>query len=199
MELEKIRDLIYSRKVLFSAVLINLAGTAFGFYYYAEQLASTSLLMWIFIPDSPLSTLAAAAAFFLYIRGKQNYLIETFAFFGNLKYGVWTVFVLLYMQSGFLQYQPLPLYIFLIASHALMVLQAFVILDLSEISWKPLAAVLTWFLVNDAVDYTLGTHSTLPHSVGFSSPVAWVAVATTLAAGAIVYSEKIKTEDQRSS
>jgi uncharacterized membrane protein YpjA len=192
VEKEKIRDFVYSRKILFSAVLINLAGTAFGFYYYAEQFAATPFQLWIFVPDSPLATLAAAAAFFLYLRGRQNSLVETYAFFGNLKYGVWTIFVLIYMQNGFLQYQPLPLYVFLVVSHALMIVQAFVILDLSKISWKPLVAVIAWFLLNDFVDYTLGTHSTLPHGVGFSSPVAWVAVATTLAAGVFVYSEKVK-------
>lgn len=186
------RKLVYNENVLWAAVLVNLAGTAFGFYYYGEQLAVTSLPMWIFVPDSPVATLAAASAFYLYIRGKQSSLVETFAFFGNLKYGIWTVFVLIYMYQGFSQIHPTPLYAFLLVSHALMVLQAYVVLDFSEISWKPLLAVIGWFLVNDAVDYTLGTHSALPKAVGFSSPVAWVAVGTTLLAALMVYLKEIR-------
>jgi uncharacterized membrane protein YpjA len=190
----KLKEKIFTRKVFFSAALLNLAGTMFGFYYYAGQLQATEPVFWVFVPDSPLSTLAAAAVFLLYLRGRQNSLLETFAFFGNLKYGIWTVFVLFYMQQGFLQYQSLPLHVFLITSHLFMVLQAFVILEISEISWKPFLAALTWFLVNDGLDYTLGIHSTLPETAGLSSPVAWVAVGTTLTAGTAVYREKISDQ-----
>jgi uncharacterized membrane protein YpjA len=189
---EKLRNFVYSRKVLWSAVLVNIAGTAFGFYYYMGQLAATPVPLWIFVPDSPVATLAAASAFYLYIREKQSSLVETFAFFGNLKYGIWTVFVLIYMHQGFTQMHPTPLYAFLLTSHALMVLQAYVVLDFSEISLKPLLAVLAWFLVNDLVDYTIGTHSALPEAVGFSSPVGWVAVGTTVLASAAVYLKKIR-------
>jgi uncharacterized membrane protein YpjA len=192
---DEIRDFIYSSKVLWTAVLVNLAGTAFGFYYYMEQLAATRASLWIFVPDSPVATLAAAAAFYLYLRDRQSSLVETFAFFGNLKYGIWTVFVLIYMHQAFSQIHPIPLYAFLLASHALMVLQAHVILDFSEISWKSFLSVLGWFLVNDAVDYTLGTHSALPEAAGFSSPVAWVAVGTTLLAALMVYLKEIRSKE----
>mgnify|MGYP002760484766 FL=1 len=183
----KIRETLYSEKVLKSIVVINLLGTAFGFYYYRFQFMETSPLLWIFVPDSPLATLAAAASIIFYMKNRQNSYLDFLAFLGNLKYGVWTVFVLLYMQQGFLSYQPLPLYIFLVFSHAFMALQAFLVLDYSDFSWKPFLAAFSWFPVNDLLDYSLGIHSTLPSSAGFSSPVAWVAFSMTLTGALIVY------------
>ena len=183
----KIRKFLYSEKVLKLIVAVNLMGTAFGFYYYRFQFMETSPLLWIFVPDSPLATLAVAASIIFYLRNRRNSYLDFLAFFGNLKYGVWTVFVLLYMQQGFLSYQALPLYIFLLFSHALMALQAFLVLDYSKFSWKPFLAGFSWFMVNDLLDYSLGIHSTLPETADFSSPVAWTAVSMTLAGAVIVY------------
>lgn len=188
---EKIVQLLYSRNILRAVMAVNIIGTFYGFYYYRFQLLETSGFLWVFVPDSPLSTLAVALSIFLYLREKNNSYIDTFAFFGNLKYGVWTVFVLLYMQEGFLDYQNLPLYLFLISSHALMVLQAFLVLDYSEISLKPMTIVFSWFLLNDFIDYWLGIHSSLPREAGFSSPVAWTAISLTFLGFLIVYSEKV--------
>jgi len=45
-------DLVYGDKRLLALiVLINIAGSAFGLYYYWEQLMMTPWYYWIFVPD----------------------------------------------------------------------------------------------------------------------------------------------------
>jgi len=41
-------------------VAVNLAGTAFGFWYYRGQFARTPAELWVFVPDSPAATLLIA-------------------------------------------------------------------------------------------------------------------------------------------
>jgi uncharacterized membrane protein YpjA len=54
-------------------IIASLAGTAFGFYYYYDQLVASPLWQWPFIPDSPIATaLYALALILISIKRRSN-------------------------------------------------------------------------------------------------------------------------------
>jgi len=75
-------------------VAINLLGTAFGFWYYRFQFRELPVEMWPFIPDSPGATLLIAVALAAWALGRSSDTLATLAFFGNVKLGLWTPYVL---------------------------------------------------------------------------------------------------------
>jgi len=141
---------------------INLVGTAFGFWFYSFQLAGAPALAWPLIPVSPLATLYMALSLAAWRLGRPSELLNALAFFGCVKYGLWTVFVQWVVQGP--GYVPFGLWQFLIWSHAAMVLQALVIHRYSAFPvWAGVAAA-GWYTFNDVIDYFIpildGPHHT---------------------------------------
>ena len=114
-------------------VVVNLAGTAFGFWYYGlhpvpvsdplvtGQFAATQPALWPVVPDSPVATLLFAlslAAWRLDV-GRWAEALHTLAFFGCIKLGLWTPFVQLALNGP--EGMAAWLYWFLIVSHLGMV------------------------------------------------------------------------------
>lgn len=176
-------------------ILANLGGTLFGFYWYRGLLESTPVYLWPLVPDSPLSTLMISISLLLYLYENSNRIVDALAFFGNLKYGLWTVFVELYMFESFLALNSLPMYFFITFSHLIMFLQAFLVLRYTEISWKPGILAFMFYIVNDLVDYTSGIYAPLPEEVSIISITSAVAFTLTLA-GFLIYSEKLSVESE---
>lgn len=146
-------------------VAINLAGTAFGFWFYYPQLQATPMVVWPIVPVSPLATLFMAmslAAWRLELSGRAVQVLHVLAFFGCLKYGLWSVFVQVFLEGtanqGFLMWQ------FLIWSHAGMLVQAFLVQRYATFPIPAVAGVTAWFTVNDVFDFFLtafgGPHHT---------------------------------------
>lgn len=184
-------------------VAINLVGTAFGFWYYGFhplplsdplitwQFGAEPPVMWPFVPDSPMATLFIAASLGLWKLGRNSEVVNALAFFGCLKLGLWTPFVLLAFMEGF-SYNSVYMYNFLFWSHLAMVVEAFVIHRYSDFPVGAVFVAVVWYGLNDVVDYfvpVVGTphHTLLPGqealSNGFShlSPTHEIA-----AAGAVV-------------
>ena len=170
-------------------VAINLAGTAFGFWYYRAQFATTPAEMWFFVPDSPMATLFIAGAFALWARGRQHDTLTALAFFGNIKLGLWTPWVLLVFAEEFLAFTPVPLYAFLLGSHLAMVVQAFVLHRITSFPVRAVGLAVLWYTVDLTVDYFIPLvgdphHTAIP--VARDTPVALGATAFQLAAWAAV-------------
>ena len=146
-------------------VLTNLAGTAFGFWYYRFQFAGTELAAWPLLPDSPVATLFAALAFGLWYLDRPSDYLAAFAFVGCWKLGLWTPFVLVVFADAFLADTALPLYLFLVTSHLAMVLQAFVLHRISAFRVRALLAAVAWYGLNDVVDYFLTPFGTPHHTL----------------------------------
>lgn len=163
-------------------ILANLGGTLFGFYWYQDLLQSTPVYLWPLVPDSPLSTLMISISLVLYLRGRPNRFIDALAFFGNLKYGLWTVFVEFYMFESFLTVNSVPMYIFIVVSHLIMFFQAFLILRYTRASWRPAVIALGLYSLNDLIDYSLGIHAPLPKEIEVIGLTSGVAFMLTLAA-----------------
>jgi len=170
-------------------VAVNLAGTAFGFWYYRDQFARTPVELWVFVPDSPGATLLIALALAAWALGHANDYLTSLAFVGNVKLGLWTPYVLAVFADGFREYTPLPLFAFLVVSHLGMVLQAFVLHRVSEFPVRAVALAAAWYTVDLLVDYFIPptggvTHTSLPYADGtafYTTTVLQVA-----AAGAVV-------------
>lgn len=153
--------MLLQRKTLLAVAAINFLGTLFGFYYYLPQFQSTPVHLWVFVSDSPIATFAIGLSLVLYIHDKKWPGLDVFAFVANFKYGLWTVFVLIYYFETFWSVNSIPMYIFLLVSHFLMFVQAFLVLEHAEWSFKALVISVTWFLLNDTLDYFLDIHPTL--------------------------------------
>ncbi len=170
-------------------VAINLAGTAFGFWYYRFQFGRVPPELWAFVPDSPLATLFIALALASWAVGKPNDTLAALAFVGNIKLGLWTPYVLVVFAPGFLATSSTPMYAFLLVSHLGMALQAFVLHRMTDFPLKAVAVAGAWYTVDLLMDYfvpVIGdvTHTSLPYAGGepwFTTTVLQVA-----AAGAVV-------------
>ena len=144
-------------------VLVNLAGTAFGFYYYGFQLARTPTVMWPFVPDSPVATLFIAAALAAWKLGHGREWLTALAFLGNVILGGWTVWVHLAFWPEFGYLHP-AMRQFLIWSHAAMVLQAFVLHRIAEFSPLGVGAATAWYALDTTVDYFIPVRGDLHHT-----------------------------------
>ena len=163
-------------------VATNLAGTAFGFWYYIPQFRVEPVLAWPVVPDSPTATLFVACSLALYKLGRSNEYLNMLAFFGCIKLGLWTPYVLTVFADAFLATVSAPphvvpllgrefasdaMYAFLFVSHLGMVIQAFVIHRYSEFPGRAILVAVVWYGFNDLVDYftpIVGTphHTLLP-------------------------------------
>jgi uncharacterized membrane protein YpjA len=188
-------------------VAINLVGTAFGFWYYIPQFRLEPVLAWPVVPDSPTATLFIACSLALYKLGRSNEYLNMLAFFGSIKLGLWTPYVLTVFADAFLATVTPPpqvvpvlgqalasnaMYAFLFISHLGMVVQAFLIHRYSDFPSRAILVTVIWYAFNDLVDYfvpIIGTphHTLLPVEPVVNGTVQHVSPAHEIAAaGAVV-------------
>lgn len=197
-------------RLVWLVVGINLAGTAFGFWYYRHQFARTPVEMWPFVPDSPLATLFMAVAFGLWALGRHSDTVTALAFFGNVKLGLWTPWVLVVFAEEFLAFTSVPLYAFLLVSHLSMVVQACVLHRITAFPVKAVGIALAWYTIDLTVDYFIPIvgdphHTTIP--LARETPVAlgatafqlagWAAVVLTVLVVFVALATRIATLDER--
>ncbi|KAB1193405.1 DUF1405 domain-containing protein [Haloferax sp. MBLA0076] len=181
----------FGLNVAWVVVAINLVGTAFGFWYYGFQFSIEPVVMWPFVPDSPVATLFIALSLALWKLGRSNEYLNALAFFGCLKLGLWTPYVLLVFKSDF-SYLHWAMYNFLFWSHLAMVVEAFLIQRYAKFPIVAVFAAVLWYGFNDVVDYfvpLVGTphHTLIPAEPILDGVVQHVAPAHELAAaGAVV-------------
>ncbi|MFP4626990.1 MAG: DUF1405 domain-containing protein [Natronomonas sp.] len=143
---------------------INLAGTAFGFYYYGSQFSRTPIEMWVFVPDSPMATVLIAAALAAWKLGRPQEWLTTLAFFGNVKLGLWTAYVQLAFWNEFGYLHP-AMQQFLFWSHLAMVVQAFLLHRIGDFPPWAVGLALLWYAVDTTVDYFVPIRGDLHHTV----------------------------------
>lgn len=171
------------RRLLVGACCI---GALYGYWYYIPQLLITPTYLWPFVPDCPLFVSFFVVVLLLCELDVRVKMLDGFVLFGLVKYGAWTLFVmLLYFDVYLSALSSTKLLLF--AGHIGMVLCALTLVKgLREglAQWHPLVFTLG-FLVLDVMDYVVGTHPTIPPQ--HIQLVALFSVCTTLAIGAILY------------
>lgn len=143
--------------VLLLVITANLIGAYFGFFvYYKEQIAATPLPLLPFTADCPLAVLLFAAALLLHLVGKKNDFLSFLAAAYCLKYGFWTVAVILYFNQIYFAPDYWLLYATMLITHFGMVLESFALIGRIGVKKEHLLIVLAWFLLNDYMDYFWG-------------------------------------------
>ncbi|MGM0372424.1 MAG: DUF1405 domain-containing protein [Halobacteriota archaeon] len=142
--------------------LINFIGTAFGFWYYRIQFEATALVAWPLVPDSPVATLFVGLSLLAYRFDFDADWLHALGFFGALKLGLWTPFVQLVLNGP--AGVPAWLYVFLVASHLAMAVEAFVIHRYATFSIPAVAVAAFWYGLNDLVDYFVPFAGRLHHT-----------------------------------
>ena len=132
-------------------VAINLLGTAFGFWYYRVQFATTPPIAWPLVPDSPVATLFIALSLAAWRLDVDAPWLHALAFFGCIKLGLWTPYVQLVVNGQ--GATPTWLYQFLVWSHLAMVVEAFVVHRYADFPVRAVAVAAVWYGGNDLVDY----------------------------------------------
>jgi len=151
--------------LLVAIIIINVAGTLIGFYYYWDQLVSSSPVYWIFMPDCPLYTMLAAGILAVYVSTRRTSDIVNFiTAIGLAKYGTWTVFVILAF-AGFYFSIDSSFYSVLVLLHVAMAAEFILpVMLIRQPKQKFIAVAFIWFFANDYADYFLGTHPPIPTS-----------------------------------
>ena len=149
-----------SRENLFRVLfLLNVAGVLAGAWYYWGQLSSTPLVLLIFVPDCPLYVLLALPILAKLIRNDAySFLVSI----GMAKYGLWTVFILLFHWNAYSLPAYLPITLIFIVGHIGMVLEGCALLPKKKIGAAVTLLALGWFLLNDVSDYFGGTVPPIP-------------------------------------
>ncbi len=143
--------------ILLLVIIANLIGAYFGFFvYYADQIAATPLPLLVFVADCPLAVLLVAASLFLVWIGKKNDFLSFLASAYALKYGIWTVVVILYFNQIYFAPAYWELYAIMLVTHFGMMLESFALVGKIEVKTEYLLIVLAWFLLNDYMDYFWG-------------------------------------------
>ncbi len=142
------------RRLLVIIILINIIGSAFGLYYYWDQLTMTPWYYWLFVPDCPLYTFFMIFALLLIAVGKPNDTFNVVTAVGLAMYGAWTMLVLIYFGEVYFAPENALMSSALWISHCGMALESVFLLPYIKkagiLSWIVAAA---WFLVQDFMDY----------------------------------------------
>lgn len=156
-DLIMIEVFLNSRKWLWALLLINVAGFLFGVWYYLVQLSATNPLLWVFILDCPLYVLlfALMCGLRLWYRDIPDWFYYLTSV-GIIKYGFWTGLVVFLYWGVFFSAAPL-LYSILFPLHIGMILEGLILIPRFKVKLVHMLPVLGWFLLNDWLDYFMGT------------------------------------------
>lgn len=155
--------------------VINFIGFLYGVYYYSDQLSDWNFLYWLLIIDCPLQALLVGIILIWKLRDiwrkEENptnqklfglfRFLTNFTAVGSIKYGTWTMFVILFYYNYFLVSDPFT-YSILFIAHLGLVLEGLALTGL-EIKKKDLFLIFGFYLLNDAFDYLIGTHPIIPN------------------------------------
>ncbi|GLB57978.1 DUF1405 domain-containing protein [Cytobacillus sp. NCCP-133] len=146
-----IYPLLGNRAVLVLLLIINTAGTIYGYIWYKWQLVDTPPIFLAFVPDSPTASLFFVFVLIAFLMGKNWPLMEVLAIVTLVKYGIWAVVMnlLVYQVTGDLG----PAALMLIFSHGAMAIQGVLYAPFYRFKTWHLVAAGIWTIHNDVIDY----------------------------------------------
>lgn len=143
--------LLANRAVLWLLLIINIAGTIYGYMWYGPQLKDTPTIYLPFVPDSPTASLFFVIVLIAFLLRTNWPLFEALAIVTLIKYGVWAVVMnlLVFKVTGELDFIALML----IFSHGAMAVQGMLYAPFYRIKLWHLIVTAIWTLHNDVIDY----------------------------------------------
>ncbi|MCS0672228.1 DUF1405 domain-containing protein [Cytobacillus firmus] len=146
-----IYPLLGSRAMLILLLVINTAGTIYGYVWYKWQLVDTPPIFLPFVPDSPTASLFFMFVLIAFLLGKNWPLFEALAIVTLIKYGIWAVVMnlLVFQVTGELD----PVALMLIFSHGAMAVQGVLYAPFYRFKLWHLVLTAIWTLHNDVIDY----------------------------------------------
>lgn len=136
---------------LWLLLMINLFGTAYGYYWYKDQLEATPFPLSIFVPDSPTASLFFCIVLCFFLAKRHWPLMEALAVTSLFKYGVWAVGM--NVAAGLIG-TPLVLGNYmLIVSHGCMALEGLLFIPFYRIRPWHLVVAAVVLVHNEIVDY----------------------------------------------
>jgi uncharacterized membrane protein YpjA len=151
IEVKWIYPLLANRSFLLLLLIINIAGTIYGYVWYGWQLIETPAIFLIFVPDSPTASLFFVFVIAAFLLKKNWPLMEALAIVTLFKYGIWAVVMnlLVFFVQGELDW----IGVMLIFSHFAMAVQAILYSPFYRFKWWHLIVTAIWTLHNDVIDY----------------------------------------------
>jgi uncharacterized membrane protein YpjA len=137
-------------------VIINALGSAYGFYWYHEQLAVTPVWLWLFVADSPLASTLFTLALLIRGSGAMRQLFQVIAFTAAIKYGLWAIVIITQFWINYGQVGPTE--VMLWASHLGMAIEGVIFLKTMQFRRVAAGITLLWMILNDLLDYCAGLH-----------------------------------------
>lgn len=146
-----IYPLLGSRAMMILLLVINTAGTIYGYVWYKWQLVDTPPIFLPFVPDSPTASLFFMFVLIAFLLGKNWPLFEALAIVTLIKYGIWAVVMnlLVFQVTGELD----PVALMLIFSHGAMAVQGVLYAPFYRFKLWHLVLTAIWTLHNDVIDY----------------------------------------------
>ncbi|MDF2636649.1 MAG: rane protein [Pelosinus sp.] len=146
-----IYPLLANRSILKLLLVVNIAGTVYGYYWYGWQLEDTPGIFLAFVPDSPTASLFFVFVLIAFLMRKNWPLIEALAIVTLFKYGIWAVVMnmLVFLVQGELDW----IGVMLIGSHLAMAVQGLLYAPFYRFKWWHLLVTAVWTLHNDVIDY----------------------------------------------
>lgn len=143
--------LLANRAVLWLLLIVNIAGTIYGYVWYGPQLEDTPTIFLPFVPDSPTASLFFVFVLIAFLLRRNWPLMEALAIVTLIKYGIWAVVMnlLVFKVSGELDLIALML----IMSHGAMAVQGVLYAPFYRIKAWHLVVTAIWTLHNDVIDY----------------------------------------------
>jgi uncharacterized membrane protein YpjA len=151
MAVKWIYPLLANRPFLWLLLVVNFAGTVYGYVWYGWQLKETPPIFLIFVPDSPTASLFFVFVLAAFLLKKNWPLMESLAIVTLFKYGIWAVVMnsLVFIIQGELDWVGLMLAF----SHLAMAVQALLYAPFYRFKWWHLIVTAIWTLHNDVIDY----------------------------------------------
>jgi uncharacterized membrane protein YpjA len=146
-----IYPLLANRSFLWLLLIVNIAGTVYGYVWYGWQLKETPPIFLIFVPDSPTASLFFVFVLVAFLMKKNWPLVEALAIVTLFKYGIWAVVMnlLVFTVQGELDW----IGVMLVFSHFAMAVQAILYAPFYRFKWWHLIVTAIWTLHNDVIDY----------------------------------------------
>ncbi|WP_059171549.1 DUF1405 domain-containing protein [Bacillus sp. FJAT-27445] len=149
--MKQIYPFLAYRPFLWLLLIVNIAGTAYGYYWYGGQLNETPPVFLPFVPDSPTASLFFVFVLIAFLLKRNWPLLEALALVTLFKYGIWAVAMNLFVWAvtGELSWIGWML----VGSHFAMAVQGLLYAPFYRVKWWHLTVTAVWTLHNDVIDY----------------------------------------------